>query len=139
MPERIPGTVVDPMPEAQRSVIPIFSVSDPGIQIVADPVMDLRVPVVVSGGVSSFPYPGDDATVSPGEGYEWRGRGEPGSGMGSWYNPSTGVSLYPDLRHALPIGPHWDHIDADGIKSRIMPDGTRILKNPVDGDRISDE
>jgi hypothetical protein len=28
-------------------------------------------------------YPGDDPTVSPGEGYEWRGKGSPESGKGN--------------------------------------------------------
>lgn len=27
-------------------------------------------------------YPGDDPKKSPGEGWEWRGKGEPGSGKG---------------------------------------------------------
>lgn len=35
-------------------------------------------------------YPGDDPTVSTGEGFEWRGKGTPAEGKGDWYNPKTG-------------------------------------------------
>lgn len=79
------------------------------------------------GGDREIPdFPGWDPNRSPGEGYEWRGRGEPGSGQGNWYNPSTGESLYPHLDHAPPIPPHWDYnyrgSETDGW--RIFPDGT---------------
>jgi len=83
--------------------------------------------VAIPGGIS---FPGNDPTVSPGQDFEWRGRGEPGSGRGSWYNPNTGESFHPDLDHPQPIGPHWDHQDADGNKSRVFPDGTVEPKNP---------
>ncbi len=52
---------------------------------------------------------GNDPTKCPGEGFEWRGKGNPTSGKGSWYNPTTGESLHPDLRHPPPIKPHWDY------------------------------
>jgi len=45
----------------------------------------------------------------PGAGWEWRGKGPPGSGKGNWYKPETGKSLHPNLEHAPPIGPHWDY------------------------------
>ncbi len=73
-------------------------------------------------------YPGDDPAVSPGEGWEWRGAGDPSSGKGSWYNPETGESLHPDLQHPDPIGSHWDYKAPDGNQFRINPDGTIIPK-----------
>jgi RHS repeat-associated protein len=72
---------------------------------------------------SAYPgstYPGADPSVSPGEGWEWRGP----AGKGSWYNPQTGESLHPDLEHPDPIGPHWDYRDPNGKDRRIFPDGT---------------
>jgi RHS repeat-associated protein len=72
-----------------------------------------------------IPYPGNDPTVPPGPGWEWRGNGPPSSGQGSWVNPQTGESLHPDLAHPEPIGPHWDHTKGKGDKGRrIKPDGT---------------
>ena len=70
-------------------------------------------------------YPGDDPTVSPGKGWEWRGP----SDKGSWYNPKTGESLRPDLNHPEPIGPHWDYKDSNGIWHRVNPDGTLAPKH----------
>ena len=63
-----------------------------------------------AGGTSGNPkFPGWDPSKSPGEGYEWRGKGEPSSGKGAWYNPKTKETLHPDLDHPEPYGPHWDY------------------------------
>ena len=70
-------------------------------------------------------FPGNDSTESPGDGWEWRGKGNPSSGDGSWYNPKTGETLHPDLNHPEPIGPHWDY-NYKGSNTngwRIYPDG----------------
>ena len=76
------------------------------------------------GGQRSFPkFPGWAPTKCPGEGYEWRGRGEPGSGRGSWYNPETKEQLFPDLNHPEPLPPHWDYDNDDGT------DGYRIFED----------
>ena len=56
-------------------------------------------------------WPGDDPTVPPGDGFEWRGPGEVGSDRGAWYNPETCDSLHPDLHHPKGIAPHWDYIN----------------------------
>lgn len=70
-------------------------------------------------------YPGNDPSKSPGPDWEWRGKGDPGSGQGSWYNPKTGESLHPDLSHPDPIGPHWDYQPyRGGPEYRLLPDGT---------------
>ncbi|WP_082685935.1 polymorphic toxin type 37 domain-containing protein [Ferroacidibacillus organovorans] len=73
-------------------------------------------------------YPGNDPAKSPGQGWEWRGKGNPSSGKGSWYNPKTGASLHPDLGHPDPIGPHWDYTAPDGQQYRVYPDGRIIPK-----------
>lgn len=73
-------------------------------------------------------YPGDDPSKSPGSDWEWRGKGEPESGKGSWYNPKTEESLHPDLNHPDPIGPHWDYTAPDGTEYRLNPDGSLIPK-----------
>ena len=70
----------------------------------------------------SVDYPGNDPAKSPGDGWEWRGKGEPGSGKGSWYNPETDESLFPDLDHPAPIKPHWDYSSPSG-DFRYYPDG----------------
>ena len=64
----------------------------------------------------------------PAPGFEWRGSGDPSSGKGNWFNPTTGEMFHPDLNHPAPIGPHWDYTDANGIEYRIMPDGSKIPK-----------
>lgn len=74
-------------------------------------------------------FPGWDPSQCPGEGYEWRGRGEPGSKTGNWFNPRTGEWLRGDLSHPGPISPHWDYgIRGDDISYRIFPDGSYSLK-----------
>jgi hypothetical protein len=60
--------------------------------------------------------------LSPGEGWEWRGKGEVGSKEGAWYNPQKDVSLKPDLDHAPPEGPHWDYTDPRGVQWRVDPE-----------------
>jgi hypothetical protein len=68
-------------------------------------------------------YP-NDPLKPPAEGWEWRGKGTPESGKGSWYNPETGESLRPDLNHPDPIGPHYDYKAPDNTRWRYFPDGT---------------
>ena len=68
-------------------------------------------------------YPGNDPTKSPGDGFEWRGKGDPASGKGSWYNPITKEYWFPDLNHPAPIKPHWDYVDPYGNGFRVYPDG----------------
>lgn len=72
-------------------------------------------------------YPGNDPAKNPGEGWEWRGKGEQGSSQGSYTNPETGEVLHPDLEHPTEskgIGPHWDYKVPDGSWYRLFPDGT---------------
>jgi len=66
---------------------------------------------------------GIDPTRCPGEGFEWRGRGSPNSGRGSWHNDKTGESLHPDLNHP-DHKPHWDYLDSAGKEYRLNTDGT---------------
>ena len=77
-----------------------------------------NTPVLVHNSLSGVPN-FEDPTVSPGEGWEWRGPAD----KGSWYNPTTGESLRPDLAHADPIGPHWDYKAPDGTWYRMYQDG----------------
>ena len=51
-------------------------------------------------------WPGDDPTVSPGDGFEWRGQLPVVDDKGAWVNPSTGDSLHPDFNHPQPIELH---------------------------------
>jgi RHS repeat-associated protein len=62
--------------------------------------------------------PGD----SPGEGWEWKGKGTPESGKGNWVNPETGQKIHPDLNHPDPKGPHWGLTNPDGSKWDFFPD-----------------
>lgn len=63
-------------------------------------------------------YPGDDPQKEP-NGTEWKGKGEKGSKEGNYYNPKTGESWHPDLKHPEPIGPHWDYRAPDGTWWRV--------------------
>ena len=78
------------------------------------------------GGQRGFPdFPGWDPTKCPGDGYEWRGRGEIGSKAGNWFNPETREWLRPDLNHPPSVGPHWDYgIRGETPSYRIFPDGS---------------
>lgn len=68
---------------------------------------------------------GDDPTKRPTNGFEWRGKGKPESGRGTWYNEGTGERLYPDLNHPEGIDPHWDyHSPSFPGGSRLYLDGT---------------
>lgn len=68
---------------------------------------------------------GDDPTKCPGEGFEWKGKGSPESGLGSWFNESTIESLHPDLNHPAPKKPHWDYEGPGFPKgARLNTDGT---------------
>lgn len=78
-----------------------------------------------SSGTPSIQYPGNDSTLSPGEGWEWRGPVD----RGSWYKPETGETLHPDLMHPYLEGPHWDYIPyKNGPQYRVYPDGTIVSK-----------
>jgi RHS repeat-associated protein len=73
-------------------------------------------------------YPGDDPSKCPGKGWEWKGKGEPGSSEGSWYKEETGESLHPDLDHPTEgqgIEGHYDYnYRGSGTNGwRVFPDG----------------
>lgn len=57
-----------------------------------------------------------DSTQSPGEGWEWRGRGEPGSRERAWHNPDTGESLHDDRTHPPGKDPHVTYTDPKGTR-----------------------
>lgn len=84
----------------------------------------------MGGGGSGTPkFPGQDPSVSPGKNYEWRGKGDPASGRGSWVNPKTNEVLHPDLNHSGTIGPHWDYTyPGSGNGFRLFPNGTMVPK-----------
>lgn len=68
---------------------------------------------------------GSDPSLRPGSGFEWKGKGKPGTGKGSWVKGERGSQeiLYPDLDHPSPVGPHWDYESPD------FPEGIRIFPN----------
>lgn len=84
----------------------------------------------MGGGAGSAPkFPGWDSSVPPGKDYEWRGKGLPETGKGSWVNTKTGETLHPDLQHGAPYGPHWDYnYPGGGNGFRLYPDGSSELK-----------
>jgi RHS repeat-associated protein len=69
---------------------------------------------------------GTDPTKCPDEGFEWKGKGNPESGEGAWFNPKTKETLHPDLEHPLPEQPHWDYINSGKEKAKLYLDGTFI-------------
>jgi hypothetical protein len=50
------------------------------------------------------------------EGWEWRGRGEPGSREGAYHNPNTGESLHNDTTHPPGKAAHWTYTDPNGVR-----------------------
>jgi len=66
-----------------------------------------------STSIPDVKYPGNNPAKSPGKGFEWRGKGDPASGKGSWYNPKTDESWYPNLNHDPP---HWASLGLRGRK-----------------------
>ena len=73
------------------------------------------------------PVPTTDPSKPPGEGWEWRGKGMPGSKEGNWVNPSTGewVHNHPDSKNH---GPHQDYQDPSRSRWRVYPDGRKEPK-----------
>ncbi|MBS0649770.1 MAG: hypothetical protein JSR93_01285, partial [Verrucomicrobia bacterium] len=74
---------------------------------------------------------GDDPTKCPGEGFEWKGKGAPGSREGSWVKGkgTTKEILHPDLNHPPPKQPHWDYSGPDWKEGvRLNIDGTWEVK-----------
>ena len=67
-------------------------------------------------------YPGDDPSQAP-DGYEWRGKDEPGGKRGGYVNKNGTDSWHPDLDHPDGVEPHWDYNNGHGNKWRVYPDG----------------
>ena len=89
--------------------------------------------VVIGGNVFFSTYnpgdwPGDDSTICPGDGFEWRGNGDIRSNKGNWYNQETGEILHPDLKHPDGIDPHWDYRNIFGNWFRVFKDGRFLPK-----------
>ena len=65
---------------------------------------------------------GNDPSKSPGEGFEWKGKGNPKSGRGSWVKGKgkSKETLHPDFNHPKPIKPHWDY------EGPNFPEGVRL-------------
>jgi hypothetical protein len=78
-------------------------------------------------GFPRITYPGNNATQSPSQGFEWKGSGPAGTNHGNWYNPQTKEMLAPDFHHPPPIPPHWDYKDKQKRKFRIFQDGKKQL------------
>jgi RHS repeat-associated protein len=71
---------------------------------------------------------GDDPCRCPEKGFEWRGRGDPKSGEGAWYNPETNEKLHPDFNHNGDVELHWDYKGPNNDEARIFIDGTWAWK-----------
>ena len=111
--------------------------ADEGIQDSEDPfdmAQEIFPPLLMEGSPVTPPFETfpEDPTISPGDGWIWKGNGPPGT-QGNWINPETGEKLNPDLDHDLPHGPHWDYTDPEGNEYRWKPDGTMEPKVLVGG------
>ena len=87
----------------------VLAVTVTGVQVVAGATSLLGLILLSQWEPGS--WPGDDPTISPGDGFEWRGQKPVGGDKGAWYNPSTHDSLHPDLHHPAGVDPHWDWIN----------------------------
>jgi hypothetical protein len=90
---------------------------------------ELRAKQIAEENCGEFDPNFNNPEELPGPGWEWKGKGPPGSSEGSWVNPETGEKLYPDLNHPEPEGPHYDYTAPDGSQWRIYPGG-RIEPKP---------
>lgn len=66
-----------------------------------------------------------DSSKCPGEGFEWRGSGDPESGNGNWVRGKrpNHERMNPDFEHEGDIPPHWDYHGPRYPKGvRIFPD-----------------
>ena len=69
---------------------------------------------------SPYGFP-SDPTEPPG-----KGRGEPGTNRGNWYNPKTKEWLHWDSTHH--DSAHFDYQAANGARYRIWEDGSMSVK-----------
>jgi hypothetical protein len=66
----------------------------------------------------------EDSSIPPAKGFEWKGKGKPGSKDGAWFNPETKESLHADLEN-LAHAPHWDYSNKNPKeRGRIYFDNT---------------
>ena len=56
-------------------------------------------------------------------GWEWRGKGKPGSREGAYHNPDTGESLHDDRTHPVGKDPHITYTDSNGNRWDNFGDG----------------
>ncbi|HZZ91122.1 MAG TPA: RHS repeat-associated core domain-containing protein [Usitatibacter sp.] len=56
-------------------------------------------------------------------GWEWRGKGQPGSREGAYHNPDTGESMHDDRTHPAGKPPHWTYTDPKGTRWDNFGDG----------------
>ena len=76
---------------------------------------------------SDKPKPGDFSDPNnPPEGWEWRGRGKPGSRDGAWYNPDTDESMHDDRSHPAGKDPHWTYTDPTGARWDNFGNGWQV-------------
>ncbi len=57
------------------------------------------------------------------EGWDWRGRGDPGSREGAYHNPDTGESLHDDRTHPAGKDPHMTYTDPEGQRWDTYDEG----------------
>jgi len=53
--------------------------------------------ISLRNGIPNF----EDPATSPGEGWEWKGNGDPGTKEGNWVNSNSGETLHPDISHEV--------------------------------------
>jgi len=74
---------------------------------------------------SPYGYP-SNPSKPPASGFEWRGKGLPGTNQGNWQNPVTGEWFHWDASHHG--SPHFDYSNPFGSLFRIWPDGSMSPK-----------
>jgi len=68
---------------------------------------------------------GTDPLAPAAEGFEWKGKGEPGSEEGGWTKkPEKKEDLRSDFDHEGDMDPHWDFTNENGEKARLFLDGS---------------
>lgn len=65
----------------------------------------------------------NDPGQCPADGFEWKGKGQPGSKQGGWHNPETNESWRADI-DSKDHPPHWDYEAPDGQKGRKYEDNS---------------
>jgi len=102
----------------------------PAAEAVCTATAECDSPKKIGDHESPYGFPENNGE-SPIDGWEWRGKGEPGSSEGQWVNPDAPKeNLHYDSDNHLKKSPdgHWDYRDPEGNEYWVWPDDSMTPK-----------